>query len=166
MATERENRELSTYVAWQSHVGVRTQIARLRESHAADQQNSGVELTDVFGLILALFRLRLAAQLTARIGDSGTRIEPELKKFDAEIPDVKKLRNVAMHFDEYALGTLNRRNKIGDPPRYVSTEDLWEVITDDQSATWLGVRLNYSEVDLAARNLYDAVQLENNSHLS
>lgn len=165
MTSTREARETSTYLAWQSHVGVRMQTSRLRESYDNRANGAGVQLVDCTGLVLALWRLRLAAQMSRAIDGSSVRVGPALEAFNISLPWLAKLRHVTMHFDEYALGTDKRRNTIGDPPRLIAARDLWEFRARADGFEWLGVHLDYDRVEQAARSLYDAIQADNNSHL-
>ena len=163
MTTNREQREMAIYVAWQSHLGVRLQISRLREAVNAEPDFGGRHLADTLGVVTALWRLRLSAHLSQRIDGPSTSVDVALQDFDVVAAGLTTLRHVAMHFDEYVLETDKRRNKIGDPPRLVTTEDLWKFELDFKGVEWLGVRLNFDAVELAARQLYDAIQEVNNS---
>ncbi|WP_430866975.1 hypothetical protein [Demequina aurantiaca] len=165
MATNRETRESSTFLAWQSHFGVQMQVSRLRQSYARDEQGSGVQRVDASGLIVQLWRLRLAAVMSQRIDGSPTSVTPAIEAFDSANPGLAKLRHVTMHFDEYALETDSRRNKIGDPARLIEARDLWDLRSEPDAFTWLEVRVDYPSVEIAARALYDAIQGDNNSQL-
>ena len=165
MATSRDNREVSTYVAWQSHLGVELQIARLRDAATTEPALGGQHLVDTLGLVIALWRLRLSAQLSQRLKGSSTRVDLALQEFEKATAGLRSLRNVAMHFDEYVLETDKRRTKVGEPPHVVATGDLWAFKLDVRHVEWLDVRLDFEKVEQAARRLYDAVQADNNSQL-
>ncbi len=165
MTFNRLVRETSTYLAWQSHLGVELQISRLRESSPGAKEGDGRQLVDVTGLILALWRLRLAAEMPHRIENSDDSLAPALATFDRAVPNLTKLRNVTMHFDNYATGTGDRKNTVGEPPRLVEAKDLWALRCDAAGFEWLEVRADYETTETAARALYDAIQKENNSRL-
>lgn len=165
MTTNRDARETSTYLAWQSNLGIAVQIARLRESFVSGQQGAGVQLVDASGLILALWRLRLAAVMSQQIDEPSDLVSSALAVFDSQLSDLAKLRHVTMHFDEYALETDRRRNTVGQPARLIEALDLWRMRSLPGGFEWLDVRVDYAEVEHAARVLYDAVQVTNNAQL-
>lgn len=54
-------------------------------------------------LVVALIRLRRAAQLAAKVPQIRAKMDAALKKFDVALPHLKKMRDVAEHIDDYAL---------------------------------------------------------------
>ncbi|WP_291382492.1 hypothetical protein [Demequina sp.] len=165
MTSNGESREASTYLAWQSHLGVQMQVSRLRESYIDGHQGVGKQLVDASALILVLWRLRIAAQMSLQIQGSSENVAAALGSFDSATQGLAKLRNVTMHFDEYALQTDKRRDTVGDPPRLIEVGDLWTLRIDAVGLDWLGVRLDYDWVEGVACILYDAIQEDNNSQL-
>ena len=60
-------------------------------------------MADFDFLIVALTRLQRAARLAAKIPQLRVSIDAALAQFDRALPDLKKMRDVAEHFDDYAL---------------------------------------------------------------
>jgi hypothetical protein len=54
-------------------------------------------------LIVALTRLRRAARLAAGIPQLQASLDGALAQFNRDLPDLKKMRDVAEHIDDYAL---------------------------------------------------------------
>jgi hypothetical protein len=159
------DRETSTHVAFEAHFGVVASLERLRALSASPRDAAPVGV-DATVLIIALWRLRLAATMSSRIPGETAAILAAIATFDAALPGLKRLRNVTMHFDNYALENKKRRNKIGDPPRLVGALDLWDLKRSARGFTWLEVDMDYDIVQAAARALYDAIQDSNNSQLT
>jgi len=157
-------RETCTRMAWESYFGVTVVLERLRVP-AGPTVGSGPLLIDSTGLIIALWRLRLAATMSAAIPGETATIEAAVATFDAALPALKRLRDVTMHFDNYALENGQRRNTIGNPPRLIGAADLWKYRHTPKSFTWLDVTIDYDTTQTAARTLYDAIQESNNSQL-
>jgi len=66
---------------------------------------------DLDFFLIALNRLRIAVvSLNKKIKDR--EISNSLKEFNKDIPDIKDLRDIGEHFDEYDLsqGNLNKKN--------------------------------------------------------
>jgi hypothetical protein len=103
--------------------------------------------------------------MSQRIEGSSENVDRALADFDQALPSLAKLRHVTMHFDEYALETDKRRNVVGDPARLIVARDLWDLRTDANGFCWLEARLEYDRVEHAARSLYDAIQVDNNTQL-
>lgn len=157
-------RETSTRMAWEAHFGVTVVLDRLR-APTGPTIGSGPLLVDSTGLIIALWRLRLAAMISAAIPGDVASIDAAVTMFDGSLPGLKRLRDVTMHFDNYALENDLRRNRIGDPPRFIGAADLWDVRHTPESFTWLDVTIDYDVAEAAARKLYDAIQDSNNLQL-
>lgn len=75
---------------------------------------------DIDFFVIALNRLRIAAvDARRRLGDKGLRVA--VRKFDAAVPDLKDLRDIAEHFERYdwGLGKLVRRGQLSnESPSY------------------------------------------------
>jgi hypothetical protein len=64
-------------------------------------------------LIVALTRLRRAAQLAAGIPQLQASLDGALVQFDKALPDLKKMRGVAEHIDDYALDQGRQKSVAG-----------------------------------------------------
>lgn len=153
------------YLAWQSHFGVRLQTRRLREC-TQPESGDGQLLVDSTALVIALWRLRLAAEMSVKLAVGSADLKAALSAFDQSLPGLKRLRHVTMHFDNYALENDSRRNEIGDPKRLIEARDLWDIEHTSDRFTWLEVTITYGAAEAAAQKLYDAVQDSNNSQLA
>ena len=61
-------------------------------------------------LIVALTRLRRAASLAANLPEAKSVLGKALKEFDASLPDLKRMRDVAEHIDDYAIDQGRQRS--------------------------------------------------------
>jgi hypothetical protein len=105
---------------------------------------------DLQFLITSLRRLRRAAELAAKPERYRRRIKLAIQVFDDELPDLRKMRNVGEHLDEYAVDRgLNRR---------IDRRDLQAGNWDGTTFEWLGGALNIEEAVAAAERLYEAVR--------
>ena len=57
---------------------------------------------DFHFLIVALTRLRRATTLAAKVPTLTSAMQNALTNFDAALPTLKKMRDIAEHFDDYA----------------------------------------------------------------
>lgn len=104
---------------------------------------------DLQFLILALHRLRRAAELAQRVPQVSVALKTALEQFDRSLPSLKKMRNVGEHIDDYLLG--------GGRSQDVQRQSL-------QVSTWNGTVFRWLDVDLdidialgAAEALFSAV---------
>lgn len=111
-------------------------------------------------LIISLWRLRSAAAASTELSPAGPTSDA-VSKFDAALPGLQKLRNVTMHFENYALGNDKRRNTVDGEGTFIGTHDLWALEANSARVDWLGETLEYASVLTAARDLYEAVQVAN-----
>jgi hypothetical protein len=100
-------------------------------------------------LIIALSRFRRAAILAAKHYPS---LGSGILAFDAALPDLAKMRNVAEHFDDYAEDNTNRRQKKTDGS-LVDRGMLGVYTMGLKDIEWLGYSLNTSEAVEASANL-------------
>jgi len=110
--------------------------------------------------ITALWRLRRRAQIAARTQTGGKHVRQAIAAFDAELPDLKLLRDVAEHIDEYAVDNPKRHHpavsrkelQVGSWNESVLT---WQLLFTDsgQSRT-----LNADAAYASAERLYLAVR--------
>ena len=127
------------------------QVRRLQSTEPEDGRFIFRKWFDFDSLVVALTRLHRAAALAASIPAIATPIKAALTGFDTALPNLKRLRDVAEHFDDYALDT----GRI----QAVSRKDL-EVSSihgDGPTLNWLGVQLNASDAREAASQLLTAI---------
>jgi hypothetical protein len=128
------------------------QARRLRSTEPEDGRFTFRRWFDFDSLIVALTRLRRAAALAGTVAETKGRVTAALSEFDSALPYLKRLRDVAEHFDEYAVD----RGRLAT----VRREGL-EVSSIDGSGptlNWLGVQLNASDALAAARRLFKTIQ--------
>jgi hypothetical protein len=90
-------------------------------------------IVDFHFLVTALTRLRKMAELVSKYSD----ISEGIKKFDEALPDLKNIRNVLEHLDEYRMG--KGRNKS------VSVNGLRTIMVDPNRIHWLDYEINGNE---------------------
>lgn len=156
-------RDTSTYFAWQTYFGVTLAVGRLQSLSPGVRDGDGRALVDTTSLILALWRLRLVAEAEVRSGEDHPDLQAGLKAFDDALPDLRKLRNVTLHFDNYVLENDTRQNRVHPGGDLIGPRDLWAITHTPDGVRWLGVSLDYARALTAARELYDAIQTLNNS---
>jgi hypothetical protein len=79
-------------------------------------------------------------------------LSPALKEFDASLPDLKRMRDVAEHIDDYAIDQGRQRD--------VARQSLEVSFMDDEGPTleWLGSSLNAQEALHASQRLFEALK--------
>lgn len=103
-------------------------------------------------LIVTLTRLRRAAKLAATVPEIKAMLLIALNEFDLALPNLKKLRDVAEHIDDYALDN-GRERSISRKALEVSFISL-----DGPTLEWLGHQLNAQDALHAAQKLFQAIQ--------
>ena len=114
--------------------------------------------TDLQFMIVALRRLRRAAELATRSTPAAHQVRAALAAFDAALPSLKTIRNIGEHFDSYALDSPGRHDK------WIDRRQLEVGEWDGTTFRWLRQRdgryheLNTNDALAAAERLYDAVR--------
>ncbi len=106
---------------------------------------------DLQFLIVALRRLRRAAELASRVELVKDSLALAVRAFDDALPQLTVMRNVGEHIDDYALDSPKRRHKD------VSRQDLQVGTWDGTTYEWLGESLNIDAAHDAAHTLFAAV---------
>lgn len=105
---------------------------------------------DLQFLIVALVRLRAAAKTFQKA--SGAKIAEAIEAFDAALPKLRKMRDVAEHIDEYAIDSGRRMD--------VSRCELAVGAWDGTTFSWMNSTLNIEKAQAAAEALFRALQTE------
>lgn len=105
---------------------------------------------DFHFLIVALIRLKKAAILAKKVPIIKLKIESALLEFDLELPDIKKMRDVAEHIDEYATDDGRDKN--------ISRKSLEVSRLNETSLEWLGFKLDADKAMKASENLFEAIK--------
>jgi len=96
-ATYERARRLADVAIW----SIELQCRRLEAVEPEDAEFVLRKWADFDLLIVALTRLRRATALAAKIPQLRASLEKALEQFDKALPDLKKMRDVAEHVDDY-----------------------------------------------------------------
>jgi len=125
---------------------IQLQINRLRSE---DNEIPGFVLqpvVDFHFLVTALTRLRKMADLVSKFSN----ISEAIKKFDETLPDLKNIRNVLEHIDEYRLGKGRNKN--------VSANALRTILLDPDRIQWLDYEIKTNEALEVSDFLFQAIK--------
>jgi hypothetical protein len=147
-STYERARRLANNAVWTIHL----QCRRLTSIEPEDGQFLFRKWADFGFLIVALSRLRRAAALATRAPEVQSRITDALALFDAALPHLKTMRDVAEHIDDYARDR-GRRTEINRRQLEVS-----EMSIDGTTFIWLGGSLNIEDASTAADNLFSEIK--------
>jgi hypothetical protein len=145
MATYERARRRANIAVWT----IALQRRRLRSEEPEDNEFVFRKWADFDFLIVSLTRLRRAAVLASRVPGIRTEIQAALKQFDASLPGMKTMRDVAEHFDEYAMDK-GKNKTVKRPSLEVSS-------LNDQILQWLGVELDTDLALRASEQLFSAI---------
>jgi len=131
---------------------IELQCRRLGDVEPEDTEFVLRRWADFDFLIVALTRLRRATSLAAKIPQLQASLDTALVEFDKALPDLKKMRDVAEHADDYALDH-GRQKTVARQSLGVST-----IEADGPTLCWLQARLNAREACRASRALFAALK--------
>jgi hypothetical protein len=126
---------------------VALQRRRLRSKEPEDEAFVFRWWADLQFLIVALRRLRRAAELASRVPSAKSKLSTALKRFDDSLPGLTVMRNVGEHIDDYAAESTGRRHKQVDR-RWLQVGTF-----DGTTYEWLGEKLNVDDAHNAATEL-------------
>ncbi|HSS05331.1 MAG TPA: hypothetical protein VLK89_09145 [Solirubrobacterales bacterium] len=129
---------------------VALQRRRLQSNEPEDETFIFRRWADFQFLIVSLRRLRLAARLAARSETNRAAIESAIREFDEALPELRKMRNVGEHIDEYAIEKGRDRS--------VSRLALQAGSFDNVALDWLGGRLDADEALIVAEAPHRAIK--------
>src|ERR1700761_6329203 len=129
-ATYERAHRLANLALWTADL----QYRRLDTDEPGDTNFPLRRWSDFYFFIVAMTRLRRAAFLASKIPSVKDRMEVALKSFDATLPNLKKMRDVAEHIDDYAMGTGRDKS--------INRKSLEVGITDGETWEWLGFKLD------------------------
>src|SRR5919197_2257924 len=129
--TYERARRLANVAMW----SIELQCRRLEAVEPDDAEFVLSRWADFDFLIVALTRLRRAARLAAKIPQLQASLDTALVQFDSALPDLKKMRDVAEHIDDYALDQ-GRQKAVAVQSLEVSTMEA-----DGPTLCWLQARL-------------------------
>jgi hypothetical protein len=142
LATHERARRLANTAVWTAQL----QRRRLATDEPEDGEFLFRRWADFQFFIVALTRVRRAAVLAAKVPSISDDMQKAIKEFDATLPMLKNMRDVAEHFDDYALdkGRL----------KAVRRQALEVGVIGSTIFQWLCHELNADTALKAAQNLF------------
>jgi len=141
---------------FENALAVRHQIRRLRSIDLYDPWVHAHRAADAHFLIIALWRLRMAAGVCASRLPEGS-VEGLLAAFDNAVPETRAMRNVVMHYDNYLLENDKRLNVVATTGMKVKREDVESLHPSPDGLSWLGRNYTFDDIDAAAVALYQGL---------
>lgn len=126
------------------------QKRRLKTNEPEDSEFIFRRWADFQFLIVALTRLRRATTLAAKVPALTSAMQNALTKFDTALPALKNMRDIAEHFDDYAMDRGRDST--------VSCKSLEVGIIGNSVFQWLGHELNADTAVSAAQRLFKDIQ--------
>lgn len=137
--------------------GLGVQVRRLRSSEPENEEWWARVWLDFQFLIVVLWRMRQSGVLALSAGTATERLRAALNRFDQQLPDLKRMRDVAQHFDEYAVDGPGRRHTRPGRDDKVGRRLLEVGSWTTKEFRWLEGTINYDDADRASRELYSVV---------
>jgi|GEM_PF-1613127 hypothetical protein len=137
--------------------GMGVQIRRVRGSEPEDDEWWARTWMDLQFLIVVLWRMRQSGVLALSAGTDTERLQEALAHFDTQLPDLKRMRDVAQHFDEYAVDGPGRRHARPGRSDKVGRRMLEVGSWDSSQFRWLDGSINFAIADRASRELYSII---------
>ena len=145
-ATYERARRLANIAVWTAQL----QRRRLSTSEPEDGEFLFRRWADFQFFIVALTRLRRAAVLAAKVPSITDDMQKAIKEFGAALPMLKNMRDVAEHFDDYALD----KGRI----KAVRRQALEVGVIGPTIFQWVGYELNADTALKAAQRLFRKIQ--------
>ena len=145
-ATYERARRLANQALWTIDI----QRRRLNSVEPEDEKFVLRKWSDFHFLIVALTRLRRAAELAAKVPSIRANMRNALKTFDTALPHLKKMRDVAEHIDDYAVDSGKDKD--------INRKSLEIGSCDGETWSWLGFGLNVDETLSASVTLFEALK--------
>jgi hypothetical protein len=98
-----------------------------------------------------LNRLHTIVKITFDIPDIANEMRNALNDFEKDIPDLKVLRNVVEHIDQYAIEDTKRHHK------HISCKQLQVGRWDGSIFHWLDVELDVDRAKVASEKLFKSL---------
>ena len=140
-------RRLANVSLW----SINLQCRRLRSTEPEDDGFVFGKWTDFDFLIIALTRFRRAAKLAAKIPEIHSEVTTAIREFDSALPNLKKMRDVAEHIDDYAI-EQGKDSSVESGLLEVSS------LNDGLVLEWLGNQLDADKALIASRKLFDVIR--------
>ncbi|MEW8521640.1 MAG: hypothetical protein AB2552_01165 [Candidatus Thiodiazotropha endolucinida] len=142
LAIFEDAKNMANIAVW----GVELQIKRLNSQKNEISEFVMQPVVDFHFLIVALTRLRQAASLVSKISD----IKSAIATFDNAIPDLRTVRNILEHIDEYRIGKGNNKS--------VPKDSFQTIIFGKESIRWVNYEINLKSAMKASSDLYAVIR--------
>ena len=139
-------RRLANLAIWT----VKIQVRRIQAVEPEDEKFILRKWVDFHFLVVALTRLRRAAELAGKVPSLKSAMGEAIKQFDTALPNRKKMRDVAEHIDEYAIDCGRDRS--------VSRKSLEVATYNGAEWEWLGHKMDAQEALKASGQLFGAIR--------
>jgi hypothetical protein len=144
-------------VANDAALAIDMQLARIRDGfRSKDPDTVWNVFIDIEFLISSLWKMRLAGKLALSVtGRSWTA----LRDFDVAVPNLKLMRDVMQHLDEYGRDGGTRRHFNPRTGQLIGRRYLHSQISfSDKSFNWLGGALDFDQAHNASLQLLSAIR--------
>jgi hypothetical protein len=131
---------------------VARQRRRLASTEPEDEEFVFRWWTDLQFFIVALSRLRRSARIAASAPSAAMPVRAALTAFDNAVPDLRDMRNIGEHADEYALDSKGRRVKS------IDSRQLEVGRWNGQTYEWLDRSLDVDAALAGGKVLFKALQ--------
>jgi hypothetical protein len=131
---------------------VALQCRRLRSIEPEDKVFILRPCADFQFLVVALRRLKRAAEIATRVSSVRPSLKTAIAEFDRKLPFLNKMRNVGEHIDSCAIDDPKRHH--GDVQRI----QLQVASCNDEGFTWLDQELKYDVALEASEHLFRAIK--------
>ncbi len=142
IAIYEDARNMANIAVW----GVELQIQRLRQTENEIKEFVMQPVIDFHFLVTALSRLRVSADLVSRICD----LTIEVEKFDRSLPDLRVIRNILEHIDDYRVGKGHNKN--------VPKDSFQSILFGNDSIRWVGYEINLETAVKSSSELFMAIK--------
>ncbi|MDQ1087191.1 hypothetical protein [Siphonobacter sp. SORGH_AS_1065] len=129
---------------------IELQHRRLQTAEAEDEEFIFRWMSDLEFLIIALIRLQKAAFIAASVPSVKKKINRAIAEFNQSLPDLKKMRDVIAHIDDYALNKERRTHNVGRTELQVGQ---W----NGSIYKWIGGELDVDKAVIEAIKLFKTV---------
>lgn len=157
--TELQVLDRAVRLASNALYAVDLQRRRIKGAEPEDDEFLFRKWIDIQFLISALWRIRLAARAAARRIPADVSIAAAIERFDLQLPNLKDMRDVGQHLDDYAIDSPKRRvTRIGES-QPIGRRQLEVGAWSDDQFHWLGMTLDFSKARMAGMELYGALRV-------
>ena len=150
MISDASKIERTLSLASQEMYTVALQCRRLRSKEPEDSKFIFRWWADLQFLIVSLTRLRRSIEIAKKVSVAKNDLAKALKVFDRSLPDLKTMRNVGEHIDNYANDQGRNKN--------VNRRELQVGSWDGTTYIWLGKSLNIDDANRAGKELFQELQ--------